>query len=70
MSDEEFRMELGAEFIPDDGNKTLSMRLPSLTIETLKRIAREKAFKSDSDVSYTDIIRLAVDEHIQEKSLA
>jgi len=65
MSDDEFRMEFGAEFLPDDGNKTLSMRLPSTTINKLKQMAREKAFKSDSDVSYTDIIRLAIDNYIQ-----
>lgn len=65
MSDEEFRTEFGAEFIPDDGNKTLSMRLSSTTIDKLKRIAREEAYKSDKDVSYTDMIRCAIDEYVQ-----
>ncbi len=63
-SDRDFNMEFGAEFLPDTGNKTISMRLPSLTINRLKKIAREHSFKENRDVAYTDIIRCAIEQHM------
>lgn len=39
---------------------TVSIRFPSKLIENLKEIARLEAFKTNSDVLYTDLIRQTV----------
>lgn len=56
MPDEDFKVEFGAQFTKSP-NQTVSLRLPESMIETLKQIARQEAFESNRDVSYTDIIR-------------
>ena len=67
MSDDEFRSEFGAEFIPFKGNQTVSLRLSSNTIDALKRLARKKAFEKDLDITYNDIVRIAIEEYLVQR---
>lgn len=64
MSDEEFAVEFGAEFLPDMKNETVSFRLSGATLSTLKRLSREIAFKEDKDYSYIDLIRSSIRNEI------
>lgn len=64
MSDEEFAVEFGAEFLPDMKNETVSFRLSGATVHTLKRLAREIAFKEDKDYTYIDLIRSAIGNEV------
>ena len=64
MSDEEFAVEFGAEFLPEMKNETVSFRLSGATLSTLKRLAREIAFKEDKDYSYIDLIRSSIRNEI------
>lgn len=62
MSDEDFNCEFGAVFRKSEVNKTVSIRLSSHQINVLKKIAREKAFTQDAEISYIDLIRESVEE--------
>ena len=64
MSDEEFAVQFGAEFLPEMKNETISIRLPGAIINTLKRLSREIAFKEDKDYTYIDLIRSAINNEI------
>lgn len=64
MSDEEFAVEFGAEFLPDMKNETVSFRLSGPTLNTLKRLARKIAFKEDKDYTYVDLIRSSIRNEI------
>lgn len=64
MNDEEFMSEFGAEFMPFEGNQTVSLRLSSSSINSLKRLARKKAFEDDIDITYNDIVRVAIDDYL------
>ncbi len=66
MSDEEFDMEFGGKFSSNE-NKTVSLRLHQSTINTLQSIARKMAFQQDKELSYTDTIRLAINQYIDGK---
>jgi len=47
---------------------TITMRMSEKWVETLKEIAREKAYKSNKDISYLDLIKESVNErYIKEK---
>ncbi len=63
LSDEEFDCEFGAKFL-DSENQTISLRIPSPQIETLKRIARFRSYEEDIDISYIDLIRDCIDGYI------
>lgn len=65
LSAQEFDTEFGAKFRTADENTTISIRLSSLQLDALKRLARVKAYESDTDVSYVDIIRAAVQDYLQ-----
>lgn len=67
MSDEDIALEFGAEFPTDMKNETISMRLSGATVGTLKRLAREIAFKEDKDYSYVDLIRSAIAREIDQR---
>lgn len=64
MSDEEFAVEFGAEFLTDMKNETISFRLSGATVNTLKRLSREIAFKEDKDYTYIDLIRSSIRNEI------
>jgi len=64
MSDDEFMMEFGAEFLPAEGNQTVSLRLTGTMIDKLKRIARKEAYELDKDITYTDLVRNVLDEYL------
>jgi len=66
MSDDEFKSEFGAEFLPFEGNQTVSIRLSSNSINSLKRLARKKSFEEDTDITYNDIVRVSVDEYLMQ----
>ncbi len=64
MSDDEFSEEFGAEFLPNSDNETVSIRLSGSTINTLKRMSREIAYKENRDYTYINAIRSAVKDKI------
>ena len=68
LSDEEFDMEFGGEFTSNE-NKTVSLRLLQSTINTLQGIARERAFKQNKEISYTDMIRAAINQYIDSQRI-
>ena len=68
LSDEEFDMEFGGEFTSNE-NKTVSLRLLQSTINTLQGIARERAFKQNNEISYTDMIRTAINQYIDSQRI-
>lgn len=39
---------------------TLSIRIPSNMLDNLRRIARQRAFAQDKDITYVDLIREAL----------
>ena len=45
-----------------DKTITITMRMPEKWVEKLKEIAREKAYKSNKDITYLDLIKESVNE--------
>ena len=47
---------------------TMTMRIKEEWVEVLKKIARQRAYKENKDISYQDLIKEAVNEkYIKEK---
>lgn len=65
MDSDQFRADFWAEFIPNPGNQTISLRLPGRQIETLKRMARQKSYEQSVDINYVDLIRDSISMLIQ-----
>ena len=63
MTDEKFSMEYGAEFSDGkvDATDQITLRLPVLLIENIKKEARKIAYEEDRDVIYTDLIREVIE---------
>lgn len=65
MSDDEFAVEFGAEFLSNSDNETVSIRLSGSMINTLKRMSREIAYKENRDYTYINAIRSAIKDKIR-----
>lgn len=66
MSDKEFGLEFGCDFVePEVEPVPLTIRLTQTTIDRLKQMARRKSFEQDSDISYVELIREAVDQYLR-----
>lgn len=61
----DFDQEYGGAIIePVDTTEPVTIRLRTQIVESLKRRARERSYKEDRDVAYTDVIREILDSHI------
>ena len=45
----------------------VSIRLNVKVLEELKKLAREKSFKNNEDISHVDLIRCAIDNFLSNK---
>lgn len=57
LLDDIFLCEFGAAFSTDDPTEQVTIRLKQSVIEKLKKISRRRAFETDDDITYTDVIR-------------
>ncbi len=64
LFDEDFNYEFGAVF-KSTHNQTVSLRISSNQIETLKKIARKKSYEQDMDIGYVDLIRDSIKIYVQ-----